>query len=92
MKRLNNSGSHVVAFFVAFLVLGVIGLAGYKVYKGDNVTVSTPTLTKTASAVPGTIKSNADLTQAAKALDASSAQVNSSLNDGSLNNDLNDLL
>jgi len=93
MKRLNTSGSHVVALVVGVLVVGVIGLAGYKVWQNNKTPVTdTATTVKTSSAVPSTIKSNADLTSASKALDDSSAQVNSNLNDDSLNSDLNDLL
>jgi len=93
MKRLNTSGSHVVALVVGVLVVGVIGMAGYKVWQNSKTPVTdTATTVKTSSAVPSTIKSNADLTNASKALDDSSAQVNSNLDDNSLNSDLNDLL
>lgn len=91
MKRLNQTGSHIVGVAVLLLVLGVVGFAGYKVMnanKKDDVT----TTTKTANSVPSSIKNTADLTQAANALDSSSAQVNSGLDDSQLNGSLNDML
>lgn len=94
MKRLNQSGSHVVALFVSVLVIGIIGLAGFRVWQRSQpvVPVTTATTTATTAAAPATIQNDAELTQAAKALDSSSAQVDSTLNDSNLNGDLNDLL
>lgn len=93
MKRLNQSGSHVVALLVGVLVIGVIGLAGYKVMQAQNdTTLQSSNPVTTSKAAPKTIKTNADLTQAAKALDSSSSQVDGSLNDNALNASLNDML
>jgi hypothetical protein len=46
----------------------------------------------TAASVPATITSKADLTKTSKALDSSSAQLNSQVNGDSLNGDITDLL
>ena len=90
MKRLNQSGSHVLGLVLLVLALGVVGFAGYKVQQAhDNKVASQTTTTAT---VPATISNAADLNQAGQALDDSSAQVNSSLDDSSLNADLNDML
>jgi len=95
MKRLNQSGSHIVALALAVVVVAVLGFAGYRVMQANKTTPVTTASTQplsTPSAVPATIKTNGDLTATAKALDDTSAQVDSSLNDNSLNSDLNDLL
>ena len=89
MKRSNEAGSHLiaVALFVAFAALAVF--AGYKVYMMGQQVASTDA---TAVQVPATITNTSQLTQASKALDQASAQVNTSLDDSGLNSDLNDLL
>jgi len=92
MKKLNSYGSHVLALAVGILVVGVIGLAGYKVWQNSKNTSTGSSATQVSSKVPASIKNSADLTSAAKALDESSSQVNTSLDDNSLNSDLNDLL
>jgi hypothetical protein len=53
--------------------------------------VSTASVTLSPK-VPATISTKADLVQANKVLDNSDTQVNSSLNDSSLDADLNDML
>lgn len=91
MKRLNQSGSHLIAIAVGVLVLGVVSFAGYTVMQKSSTTTdsSTPVVqVKKANA----IKSTADLDKAAKTLDTSSTQVDSGLNDSSLDADLNDML
>lgn len=93
MKRLNQSGSHIVAGAVAVLVLGVVAFAGYTVsQRGGNKTVQTATPAAAKPAAASTISSNADLSKAASQLDNSSSQVDSNLNDSSLDADLNDML
>jgi predicted negative regulator of RcsB-dependent stress response len=92
MKRLNQSGSHLLAALVFVLVVGVIGLAGYKVWQNNQTTDTGNTPTKTAATVPTTIKNSADLTSVSKVLDSSATQIDGSLNDTTLNTDLNDLL
>jgi hypothetical protein len=89
MKRLNQSGSHVLAIVLFVAVLGVVGFAGYKVM---NAGKAKPATTATTTTKADTIKNTADLTKAADQLDSSSTQVSTNLDDSSLNNDLNDML
>lgn len=91
MKRLNQTGSHIVALAVGVLVLGVIGFCGYTVMQHNKSTDSGVTASK-ATTAPDTIKNTADLSATSKALDNASSQVNSNLNDSSLDADLNDML
>lgn len=86
MKRLTQSGSHIVALAVGILVVGVVSFAGYTIMQRNDTTETATTPTTHTAA------SDADLTAAATALDSSSSQVNSSLNDSSLDTDLNNLL
>jgi len=86
-------GHIAVVFLVLFVA--VAGFAGYKVVtmnsaQKDDATVATQT--QQNAVVPDQIKSKADLVQTAKVLDNSSSSVDGSLNDNSLNQDLNDML
>jgi hypothetical protein len=91
MKRLDQTGSHVVGIMLLVLVLGFIGFAGYKVMNTNKT--ATNKLSATAPATtPAAIQNTADLTQAASALDSSSAQVNSGLDASQLDSSLNDML
>ena len=92
MKRLNQSGSHVLGFALLVLVLGVVGFAGYKVQQAHNNSDTAVQTATTTAKVPATIANTAELQQASRALDDSSAQLNSSLDDSSLNTDLNSML
>jgi hypothetical protein len=89
MKRLNQSGSHILGIALFVLVLGVVAFAGYTVMD-TNKHKTQPTTTATTQS--DAIQNTADLAAASDQLDSSSAQVNSNLDDSSLNNDLNDLL
>lgn len=88
MKRLNQSGSHILGLALLIVVLGVIGFAGYTVMNKSN----DKSATTTASTQSEAIQNTADLTKASNELDSSSTQVNSNLDDSTLNSDLNDLL
>lgn len=92
MTRLNQTGSHLVAVLVGLIVLGGIGFAGYTVMSRQNDSTTTSNVASTSSTVPASIKTTADLTTTAHALDNASSQVDGQLNDNSLNSDLNDLL
>lgn len=93
MKRLNQSGSHIMGLALFVLALGVVAFAGYKVMQAHTQsTGGQTTAAKAAATVPAAIKNTADLTQAGKLLDNSSAQLDSGLDDGSLNADLNSML
>jgi hypothetical protein len=91
-QRLNQAGiGHIVAVFV-IVFLGVVSFAGYKVVTMNKSASNTVSSTVPAAKVPTKISTKADLVQAGKALDSSSTQVNSSMNDSSLDSDLNDML
>jgi len=87
MRKLNQSGSHIVAVALLILVVGVVGLVGYRMMHHNS---STATLTPASSS--SNINNKGDLQNTAKSLSNSSADVNSSLDSSSLNGDLNDLL
>lgn len=91
MKRLNQSGSHILGFALLVLALGVIGFAGYKVQQAHNKTADTVSQTAAAKA-PATINTTADLTQTSQSLDSSSSELDSSLDDTTLDADLNSML
>ena len=92
MTRLNQTGSHILAVVVGLVVLAGIGFAGYTVMSRQNTTTSTTPTSASSSTVPAAIKTTADLTTTEHALDNASSQVSGSLDDNSLNSDLNDLL
>jgi uncharacterized protein HemX len=89
MKRLNQSGSHIVALVLVVLALGVVGFAGYKVQQAHSKTDNTAT---TAHVAPATIHDTADLQQTSQALDDDSSQLDTSLDDAALDADLNAML
>jgi hypothetical protein len=90
--HINQNGiGHIVAVGVVLFLL-VVGFAGYKVITMNKVTNTAASTAAATGKVPNTISSKADLVQASKALDNSSTQVDSSLNDSSLDADLNDML
>lgn len=91
-SHLNQSGvGHVVAVGVVLFLL-VAGFAGYKIITMNRSTNAPVGAAATTAKVPAKISSKADLVQASKALDNSSSDVNSGLNDSSLDADLNDML
>ena len=92
MKRLDQTGSHIVAVALLVAVLGVVGFAGYKVMSANKSNTDTTTATTKSSTVPSNIRNTADLTQAASVLDSSASQVNNGLDDNGLNSSLNDML
>ena len=91
MRRLSQSGSHIIGIALFVLALGAVGFAGYKVMQAHHQPVENAATT-TALTVPAAIKTSADLNQASTVLDDSSAQLNSGLDDSSLNADLNSML
>ena len=93
MKRYNQEGSHLIAALLLVVVAGVIALAGYKVWQmQSNNTPSAGNTTASSATVPATIQSKADLTQASRALDQASTQLNGNLDDSALNADINSML
>ena len=91
MKRLNQTGSHILALTVGVLVIAAVAFCGYTVMQRNKSVDTGATATK-ATGVPASIKTTADLSAASKALDNSSAQLNNNLNDSSLDADMNDML
>ena len=91
MKTSNQAGSHVIAVTLFLLAVGVIGFAGYRVYQMQQPAATTDTSASTA-AVPASIKNTASLNQAASSLDSVSTQLNSNLDDSSLDADINSML
>jgi hypothetical protein len=93
MKRLNQSGSHILAIALFVLALGFVGFAGYKVSQhGSKPQQTAVTANGTALNAPATIDSKADLSTTAKSLDNSSADLNNSVDGDTLNSSMNDLL
>ena len=90
MKRLNESGSHLIAIAVGVLVLGVIAFAGYTVTQRQDS--ASDTTAQTSTTASDEINDTEDLSEAAASLDSSSSQVDSNLDDTALDSDLNDLL
>jgi hypothetical protein len=90
MRTFNQSGSHVIAIALVVAVLGVVGFAGYTVsHRNQKAAVTTRS---ESDKVPGAIKTRADLTATAHALDSASGDLNSSIDTSSLDSDMNDLL
>lgn len=92
MKSSKQSGSHIIALAFGVLVVAVIAFAGYKVWRMQQTTSPSAPATTASASVPATIKSSADLKQAANALDAASSQLNTNLNDSALNADISSML
>jgi ABC-type spermidine/putrescine transport system permease subunit II len=95
MKRLNQTGSHLVVGLLAIVVVAAVSFAGYRVMvknTGLQTSNTSSTIKHTTAAVPATITNRAGLTQAAQSLDSASADINSNVNGDSLNTDLNSLL
>lgn len=90
--RFNQAGiGHVVVVF-ALVFVAVVGFAGYKVATMDKNADTVVTSSSESAEVPDKIQSKADLGQTGKALDDADSQVDGSLDDGSLDADLNDML
>jgi len=87
MRRhyINQAGFEAVGVLAVILVVAVIGFAGYKVMHMNKAADSQP-------GVPAKIQTKADLTQTGKSLDAASGQLDSNLDDGSLDADMNAML
>lgn len=89
--RFNQNGSHLIAVGLAIIVLGVVGLTGYRVMNHRPAVNDAASPAATVKA-PAQITTKADLSQASQSLNDSGTDINNSMNSGSLNNDLNDLL
>lgn len=91
MKTSNESGSHLIVVALGILFVGVLAFAGYRVYQMQMASNGASDTTASVT-VPAKITNTASLTQTANALDASSSQLNSNLDDTSLDSDLNAML
>lgn len=87
MKRLNQTGSHILAVALGIVVVGVIAFAGYRVMNNKEDATATKSIS-----TPSNIESKADLEQASESLDSANTDINSNLNSDSLNDNLDDLL
>lgn len=92
MKKLNHSGSHLIAIALIVVAAGVIGFIGYKVSQNGKSKADTVKHQTTTAQVPASINSVADLDQAEAVLDQAAPQVNSNLDDNGFNSDLNSML
>lgn len=91
MKYLNQRGSSQIIILVAVVVVAIVGVAGYRVYnQNSNATTTTKSTAVIKSTVPSSIKSNADVTQATKALDTTN--IDGTVNPTTLDSDLNAVL
>ncbi len=88
----NQAGFEAIGVIAAVLIIGAVGFTGYTVVHNNKPTIQQPTTAVIAQPAPATIKSQADLKVTSSNLDKSSAQLDSNLNDGSLDADLNSLL
>ena len=89
MKTSSQAGSHVIAFGLLVLVVAVVGFAGYQVWMKQQ---AAPAQQAAAVTVPAKITDKATLSQAAAALDQSSAQLNSRLDSAQLDTYLKAML
>jgi hypothetical protein len=86
-----QAGFSHVAVVLLILFVAVTGVAGYKVATMNNAPESAAVTSSTGSS-PDTIKNQTDLQMTGKELDTAGAELDSSLDDGSLDADLNDML
>jgi len=93
MKRLNQTGSHLIGIALLVVVLGLVAFAGYTVsHRNSKTTKATATAGAKTTVAPASIKNSADLQQTASALDSAASQLNASLDDSGMNADLNSML
>lgn len=90
MKALNQKGSLHLGLILAVVVVAGVVFAGYRVWTNQHP-ASSDTVAQTTT-VPAAIHTKADLVATGKALDAGSSQLNSSLDDSSLDSDINSML
>lgn len=90
MRKLNQTGFGHVILLVALVALAVVGFAGYRVWTSQN-TATAPDSSQAAT-LPATIETKADLAQTGKMLDETSAQLDTNLDDGGLDADINSML
>ena len=92
MKSLNHnqSGSGLVVVALLVLVIGLAGFAGYRVAHKDKSASNKDASVSQQTQPPAKIQSSADLKKANKALD--STAIDSTVNPGQLDNDVNSLL
>jgi hypothetical protein len=86
----NQAGSGHLVLLVALAVIVVVGVVGYRVAHNTDTGTTTNLNPVSASAVPATIKSTADLKKADQALD--STTIDNSVNPNQFDNDINSLL
>jgi predicted negative regulator of RcsB-dependent stress response len=91
MKRFNQQGSLHLGVLLAVVVVAVVAFAGYRVWSsGQDKTTQTASTQSTG--VPAEIKTKADLTQTSKALDQTGTELDATMNDATLDGDINSML
>lgn len=88
----DQRGIAVHAVLAAFILLAVIGFAGYKVSTLTRGTADSKSVVTVPTDEPETIQSKSDLSSTDKALDVSANEMESSLDDSTLDADLNSML
>lgn len=80
----NENGSHIVAFALGILLLGLIGFAGWRIlHKSDSNKSDSSVTTSVEPLTADSIKSKSDLSTAKsklEALDADTAKIDSDVN------------
>ncbi|HEX8182399.1 MAG TPA: hypothetical protein VF575_02240 [Candidatus Saccharimonadales bacterium] len=89
-SRINQAGFGAVGVLVGLLLVAVIAGVGYKVVSMNKL--DTTSQIPAATTAPETIQTQADLTATGKSLDQSGSQLDSGLDDSSLDADLNTML
>lgn len=88
LSQNQRGSSHIVALLVVVVVAG-IAFAGYRVMNRDSIVASSVPAVST-SKVPATLKSKSDVEKANASLD--STAIDSSVDPGQLDGDINSLL
>lgn len=88
-KTLNQEGIGHVVIALAVAVVAVVGFVGYRVASTSNPSKSSDVATR-QTAAPRSIKNSSDIKRANSSLETTN--VDSSVNDGQLDSDLNSLL
>jgi hypothetical protein len=87
----NQAGIGHLAAVIVLVVVGIVGFAGYTVYT-KNANLQGTNSSAVSPKIPEKISTSADLELTSRALDASSTELDSSLDDSALDADLGEML